>query len=211
VESHKHLTTPTRCQECQQPMDSPIACSTCGAFTQRSPDTFNYFELFGLKRNYEIDLNILHQKFLIMSRIIHPDMSSQSPTDRRQKALSLSAKVNRAYDTLHDPLARAEYLLSLTGGPDPSKDKTVPKDLLGQVLLLREELDEAIEASDADALQMLKRNISECYDQTLRRIAELASALNETDLENRKNLRVELNTIKYWKNLLDQMPPSTAG
>lgn len=211
MDSEKHLTTPTRCKECQQPMESPIACSTCGTFTQQPADTFDCFELFGLKRSYDIDLDALHHKFLSMCRVIHPDISRHDSDKRRQQALTLSAEFNRAYDTLHDPIARAEYLLSLYGGPSPSEDKTVSKDLLGEVLLLREELDEAIEDSETDTLQNLKQQITDRHEQTLNRIAELARKLNETDVDTRKKLREQLNTIKYWNNLLDQIPPDKTG
>jgi len=190
-------------------MESPIACSTCGAFAQVPPDTFDCFELFGLKRSYELDLEVLHHKFLALSRVIHPDIAGHDSEDRRQQALSLSAEFNRAYDTLCDPVARAEYLLSLAGGPGPSEDKTVPKDLLGQVLMLREELDEAVRSADADALRSLKQRIATRHDQVLREIAKLASSLDETGPENHKKLREQLNTIKYYNNLLDQIPASS--
>ena len=211
MDPDKKSATPTRCTECRQPLESPIACSTCGAFTQIPPDSFDCFELFGLKRSYDLDPELLHHKFLALSRVIHPDIASHDADERRQQALSLSAEFNRAYDTLHDPVARAEYLLSLAGGPGPSEDKTVPKELLGQVLMLREELDEAIATSDTDALSSLRRQITTQHDQVLSVIAELASSLDEKNSENRKKLREQLNTIKYYKNLLDQIPAGSAG
>jgi len=192
-------------------MESPIACSNCGAFTQLPPDAFDCFELFGLKRGYDIDLDVLHHKFVAMSRVIHPDVSSQDSDARRQQALSLSAEFNRAYDTLHDPVARAEYLLSLAGGPGPAEDKSVPKDLLGQVLAIREELDEAVAASDTAILKTIKKQITARHDQALRVIAELATALDEKSQMTCKKLREQLNTIKYGKNLLDQIPAGAAG
>lgn len=211
MDPHKTLTRPTRCDQCREPMESPIACSSCGAFTQLSPDTFDCFELFGLKRSYDIDLDALHHKFLAMSRVIHPDISSHDSDERRQQALSLSAEFNRAYETLYDPVTRAEYLLSLSGGPNSSEDKAVSGNLLGEVLMIREELDEAIAARDTGALDTLKQQITAKYDQALGVIAELAGSLDQASQKDRKKLREQLNTIKYWKNLLNQIPTGMAG
>lgn len=211
MDPQRTLTTPTRCTQCRQPMESPIACSTCGAFTQLPPDTFDCFELFGLKRGYDLDPEVLHHKFLALSRVIHPDLASHDVDERRQQALGLSAEFNRAYDTLRDPVARAEYLLALAGGPGASEDKTVPKNLLGEVLMFREEIDEAIASSDTAALEALKQQITADHDQVLRVIAGLAGSLDETHPENRRKLREQLNAIKYFKNLLDQIPAGAAG
>ena len=108
-------------------------------------------------------------------------------------------------------MARAEYLLALAGGPGASQDKTVPKNLLGEVLMFREEIDEAIASSDTAALEALKQQITADHDQVLRVIAGLAGSLDETHPENRRKLREQLNAIKYFKNLLDQIPAGAAG
>lgn len=204
-------TPPFRCTECENPMDSPIACSTCGALGQLPADTFDSFELFGIKRAYDIDPKALHHKYLCLSRVIHPDLASGEAGQQRGQSLNLSAELNRAYDTLRDPVARAEYMLSLVGGPKSSENKTVSQELLGQVLMFREEIEDAKGSGDAAALQAIKQQLLARRETALARIAELARALETGDPQNKLRLREQLNTVKYWNNLLEQIPPTGVG
>jgi len=208
---HEHKPSlPTRCGECQQLMESPIACASCGALGQLPADTFDCFELFGLDRSYEVDLEALHRKYLALSRVIHPDIASGEASDQRKQALNLSAELNRAYETLRDPVARAAYMLTLAGGPSASEMKTVPQSLLGEVLVLRESIEEACESGDAVTLRRLKDEIDDKRRATLDQIAELARGLECWNAEVRRQLREQLNIVKYYNSLLDQIPAHQA-
>ncbi|MBP7934772.1 MAG: Fe-S protein assembly co-chaperone HscB [Phycisphaerae bacterium] len=189
-------------------MDSPIACSTCGALSQLPADSFDSFELFSINREYDIDPKVLHHKYLCLSRVIHPDLASGEAGHQRSQSLNLSAELNRAYDTLRDPVARAEYLLSLAGGPRSFENKTVPQELLVQVLEFREEIEDARASDDTATLQAIQQQLLGRREATLARIAELARGLETGDPQNRIRLREQLNTVKYWNNILEQIPPT---
>src|SRR3990172_1789239 len=105
-----HVHSPTLCGQCSKPMDSPVCCASCGALNALPPSMFTYFELFGLEPTYDLDLGLLRRKYLTLSRTIHPDVAGRSGDQVRRQSLDLSAGLNRAYDTLRDPAARAEYL-----------------------------------------------------------------------------------------------------
>jgi molecular chaperone HscB len=201
-------TPPLRCTECENPMESPVACSNCGALGQLPADTFDSFELFGIKRQYDLDLKVLHHKYLCLSRVIHPDLASGEAGQQRGQSLNLSAELNRAYDTLRDPVARAEYMLSLTGGPKASENKIVSQELLGQVLMFREEIEDTKASGDAASLRAIKETLLARRETALERIAELARALETDEPQIKLRLREQLNTVKYWNNLLEQIPPA---
>ncbi len=203
MERQKQPTLPTRCAECRQVMDSPVACSACGTLAQLPAETFDSFELFGLPPNYDIDLKALHGKYLSMSRVIHPDIAGANP-DQRMQALTLSAELNRAYETLRDPVARAEYMLAMAGGPRASEMKDVPPDLLGEIMVLREEFEEARESGDAERMRAIRAEIESRRRETLDRIGDLARQLECWHVDIRRRLREQLNTIKYWNSLLEQ-------
>jgi molecular chaperone HscB len=206
VERTHKSSLPTRCTECQQVMETPVACSTCGSIGLIPPNTFDLFELFALDPVYDIDVKDLHRKYLAMSRVIHPDIAGGEGSEQRHQALTLSAELNRAYETLRDPIARASYMLSLAGGPSPSEMKAVPPSFLGEVLVMREEIEEARESGDAARLQSIRQEVSARKEETLDRIAELARGMECWETDIRRQLREQLNIMKYWNSLLEQTP-----
>lgn len=71
----------------------------------------NYFELLGIEKKYDIDLNALDRQYFAMQLKYHPDRTNAN--SEKQKNLAISIDVNKAYARLKDDLARAEYLLLL--------------------------------------------------------------------------------------------------
>ncbi|MCC8371714.1 MAG: co-chaperone HscB [Rickettsia endosymbiont of Pseudomimeciton antennatum] len=71
----------------------------------------NYFELLDIEKKYDIDLPILDRQYFAMQLKYHPDRTNSNT--EKQKNLTISIEVNKAYSTLKDDLARAEYLLLL--------------------------------------------------------------------------------------------------
>src|SRR2546429_591371 len=76
----------------------------------------DYYELFGLPREFQIDRNLLPQRYLGISRNIHPDRFAQVGQEMQTFALRMSAAINKAHDVLRDDFLRAEYLLESSGG-----------------------------------------------------------------------------------------------
>jgi len=107
----------------------------------------NYFEVFGLPRRLQVDLDALQQRFYELSRRHHPDFHQGAPPEAQVRALEASALVNRAYRTLRDPIARIEYLIALEEGRELRDETAVrpkpPKDLLEEMLEVQEALEEA--------------------------------------------------------------------
>lgn len=200
------------CTHCGKNMYSPLCCASCGALNPIPPERlgFNYFEVFGLEVGYDIDTAGLHRQYLSLSRGVHPDVREERGDNIRRQALALSAELNRAYDTLRDPISRAEYLLTLAGGPLPAEDKSVPPRLLGEVMTIREEIDEATSAKDTAALTTLRETVAVRRQAALDEIAGLCRQ-NKTDEAARAQWRKQLNAIKYWNNLLEQVTTALAG
>jgi molecular chaperone HscB len=133
-------------------------------------------------------------------------MAAAGDDEHRRRVLAASAELNRAYDTLRSPVQRAEYLLALAGGPSSAGDKSVPGGLLGEVMMLREELDEAKSENDAPALEAMSGQVAARREAALAAIGELCRSLDSGGEAAQKALREQLNTIKYWDNLLEQLP-----
>jgi molecular chaperone HscB len=80
----------------------------------------NFFDIFGLQISYRIDEPELTKIYLEKQRKIHSDAAdavsccsgAQSPDSLVQ---TNAAKINAAYRTLMDPVARAEHLMEIRG------------------------------------------------------------------------------------------------
>jgi molecular chaperone HscB len=123
-----------------------------------SPDTpGNYFAQFGLPRHLNIDTAALEKSFYAQSRKLHPDRFASRPPAEQAAALAESSRLNDAYRTLRDPIARTEYLLKLEGvdleeqsraatdaakASGTAKKQVVPEDLLEEAFELNMQLEE---------------------------------------------------------------------
>lgn len=81
-----------------------------------SPDVRqNFFELFDLPVSSRVDRDALRSKYMTLQRQFHPDRYAAADEQHRRVAAQIAARVNEAHQTLSEPLACAEYCLSLMG------------------------------------------------------------------------------------------------
>ena len=109
----------------------------------------NHFELFSLPVSFDVDIDSLSARYQDLQRSIHPD-NFTSATDREKRLSMQQASIaNEAYQSLKDPLKRAQYLLSLNGIDVKSESNTVMDiAFLMQQMELREALDDTMDATD---------------------------------------------------------------
>jgi molecular chaperone HscB len=200
-----NATRPVRCTECRQPTDSPICCTSCGALNPQPLEGVNYFEMLNMPTEFDLDLKTLHREYLRLTRSIHPDAVGGDSSETREASLRLSSELNRAYETLKDPVSRAEYLLGLHQGAEAMENRSVPPEVLSEVMMLREEIEEAEASDDQEALADIRKRVKEHYNESLEAITNLTRSAGDTCPVTRETLRERLNVIKYWKNLLDQV------
>src|SRR5580700_6328525 len=117
----------------------------------------DYFEIFSLPPHLTIDTAALEKSFYALSRRLHPDRFAARPSAEQEAALAESSRLNDAYRTLKDPIARTEYLLKLEGieleeqskaatevarTTNTAKKQVVPEDLLEEAFELNMQLEE---------------------------------------------------------------------
>jgi molecular chaperone HscB len=127
-----------------------------GAYIRELPVT-TYFEIFSLPPHLVIDLPTLEKSFYALSRRLHPDRFANLPESAQADALAQSSRLNDAYRTLKDSIARTEYLLKLEGveleeqskaateaarTTGTAKKQIVPEDLLEEAFELNMQLEE---------------------------------------------------------------------
>ena len=116
----------------------------------------NHFELFGLPERYRFDAASLDRAYRALQSEVHPDRFARAGEAEQRLALQSSARVNEAYQALRDPVARAEYLLSLHGVEAFAEtDTALPFEFLDRQLERREAAEEALRARNATELGAL--------------------------------------------------------
>ncbi|MTD37785.1 co-chaperone HscB [Erwinia sp. CPCC 100877] len=114
----------------------------------------DYFTLFGLPVRYTLDSASLAARYQELQRKFHPDNYASRPEAEQLQAVSRSATINQAWQTLRHPLSRAEYMLSLQGYDLANEQQTVRDTaFLMEQLELREELDDIEQARDEARLE----------------------------------------------------------
>jgi molecular chaperone HscB len=119
-------------------------------------DAHNYFALFGLPVQYEIDMDALQTNYRKIQSEVHPDkFVTASPAERLQ-SMQTATMANEAYQTLKQPTARARYLLQLQGIETLEDSNTaMPADFLMTQMEWREAIEDAHHAKDIPALEQL--------------------------------------------------------
>ena len=152
----------------------------------------DYFTLFGLPQSFTIDAAQLTARFQELQRQFHPDRFASQPERERLLALQQAATINQGYQALRQPLARAEYLLSLHGF-DINNEQHTMRDtaFLMEQLALREELDMIENAPDAEAkLQRFTQRLDAMQQQRSQQMQqELAAAQWDTAADTVRKLR----------------------
>lgn len=124
--------------------------------------TNNFFEVFGLPPQYEVDLNALASSFRTLQAQVHPDKCINGTDEERRVAMQKTAFVNEANDVLRNQRLRARYLLELKGIEfDDETSTTNDHDFLMQQLEIRGLIEDAENAQDPfEELDQLRKIIS---------------------------------------------------
>lgn len=161
----------------------------------------NYFELFHLEVDFEVDRAELDDAFRSLQREYHPDRHAHKGDVAQREAVQASSLLNTAYESLKDPLQRAQYLLTLKGietGEDSRRQ--LPMDFLIEQMELRESLADAPDAADPfSVLSALEKQASssqaECF-------MLFKSAFTSSDFDVAE---VAVRKLQFFKKLLSEI------
>jgi len=155
----------------------------------------NYFQLFGIEQSFDIDLNQLSQTYQTLQKAVHPDRFAHASSQEQLLAVQKSAEINDAYQTLKQPLQRAEYILTLRGVDLPNEQHTFgDTDFLMRQMELREMLADVKFADDIDAAlalaqQVLAQEYQQYFQLMSAQILENNTAANALACDNLRKLK----------------------
>lgn len=160
----------------------------------------NYFELFGLKTDFLLDISQLSEAFQQLQKTAHPDKFAHASSQEQLLAVQKSATINEAYQTLKDPLKRAEYLLTLRNTPMPSEQASFQDNtFLMQQMELREMLEEVKQADDVDAALLDIRTVLDSEYQHL--FTQLQQLLTIESAQANQQASDVLRKLKFFQKL----------
>jgi molecular chaperone HscB len=166
----------------------------------------NHFELFDLPVRFAIDEAALERAYRDLQRAIHPDRFAGEGDAQKRLALQASARANEAHKTLRDPVARAEYLLSLRGiEATSSSQSAMPVEFLTRQLERREAAEEAQSTHDVPALRALS---DEVRDEAAELGVEVARLLDRGDS---RDATMRVREWRFLAKLADDLDEACAA
>ena len=117
-----------------------------------------YFEIFGLPVQLKVDKADLPKRFFELSRKFHPDFYANATPSEQQRALEITANLNKALKTFQNEDDTIKYVLQLKGLLEEEEKYQLPPDFLMEVLEINEQLMDA--TGDPD----LKSNLQLAID-----------------------------------------------
>lgn len=156
--------------------------------------TQDFFALFGLPVRFELDTDMLNERYRKAASEVHPDRFAHAGDAEKRVALMLSTRVNEGYQTLKHPLARARYLLQLQGVDTQEETNTsMPAAFLMEQMEWREAIMEAKAGRDLDGLEKLARELRT-------EIAALSEEM-QLSLDNTRDLAGAAVLVRKWRFL----------
>ncbi|MDR9829763.1 co-chaperone HscB [Vibrio sp. FNV 38] len=143
----------------------------------------NYFELFGLPNQFSLDGSLLSSQFRELQKRFHPDNYARASERDRLMAVQKASEINDAYQTLKQPISRAEYILSTHNIELHSEKQTLQDPMfLMEQMELREELEHISSSPDgAEELFDFDRKVGKMYKQHLQWLTEQLDAQSWND------------------------------
>ncbi len=152
----------------------------------------DYFEYFGIKSEFQLDLNELRKKFYEKSRTLHPDFQNSDKDDK----IFLSAFNNQAYQILVDPLSRLKYIIETNKGPIQENHALLSQDFLMEMMDLHEQVNEARTNSDSALIEKFKNELNAMEKQSFE---DSKSEINAFDNGERNDSIFNGLTVYYFK------------
>lgn len=170
----------------------------------------NYFQIFAFEDSFSIDLAKLSQVYQSLQKTVHPDRFAHASSQEQLIAVKKSTLINDAYQTLKDPIKRADYMLTLRNIERPSEQASFSDNhFLMHQMELHEQLEDVKHANDVDdAIERMNNVLSSefnaLFEQMTAQIHDNSSASNTAACEN-------LRKLKFYKKLqvdLDRLEDS---
>lgn len=156
----------------------------------------NYFELFDIPVNLQVNKSLLTQKYFELQKKFHPDFFTQATEYEQAEALEASSKINKALKTLKNEDETIKYVLQLKGVLQEEEKYQLPPDFLMEVMELNEEISK-------DSLAQINNFEKEIYSG----VADIIKNYDDTTITTEALLKVKEYYFKkkYLQRILERL------
>ncbi|XP_014474678.1 PREDICTED: iron-sulfur cluster co-chaperone protein HscB, mitochondrial [Dinoponera quadriceps] len=186
----------SKCWNCDYMYKSELFCSKCKVL-QELPQNLNYFDIMGIKKDYNVINEDIHRKYRELQKMLHPDKFGNKSEKEKQISEDVSSLVNKAYSTLAHPLKRGLYMLQLKGISIPEDTINLDLEFLMEIMERNEEIESVIE--DKDKVLELAKKSKEELDILSRQVAE---AFCKEDIKTAAKI---LTKMKYYDSINNRL------
>lgn len=196
------------CEQCGAALQSRLFCFACSTL-QHPPNTLGLYEALGLEESYSIDPPALESRFQQLVVELHPDFYTSADRREQHQSEISSALLNRAVETLRDPVSRANYLLPRLAHGTPLDERRLPPGFLEEMFVLQESLDDLLDSGAPEAIGRTRTELQERYQTLLSDLPKhFRQAEAATEPEPLQALQTTLNAERYLRRLLERFPQS---
>lgn len=156
----------------------------------------DYFCLFGVEKSYYPNMDEVQINYRKLQRQFHPDKFVSATAQEKLLAMQMTSLINDGLRIMKDQVARAEYLLKISGAEPQDESKTM-QDLafLQQQIELREQLDE---------LQSDESKINQFVDNMEKEILKIGKSFAEKIKQDNEASQILLQHLKFYHRLKQQ-------
>lgn len=164
----------------------------------------NFFELFNVPVSYEVDLDLIQQRYRELQKAVHPDNFVNASAQEKRISMQQTSWVNDALNTLKQPVQRASYLLKIKGiDINLENETTMDKVFLVEQMEMREALSEA--RSKQDPLVELDRINAKIKNKTNTMADSFSKAYVENQLDDAKEWVRKMQFMQKAQKEVDEL------
>jgi molecular chaperone HscB len=173
----------------------------------------DYFQYFGLNRNFFIDTEELKKLYYAKSKESHPDFHTLNELSHQEKMMDLSSYNNLAYKTLKDLRSRVYYILELEGMVKNEGENTLPQAFLMDMMDVNEKIMELEIDYDHQVYESIDEEVSAMQKGAFSEIEPLMRAYDSGDkrAENLVEIRDFYFKQKYLWRIKENLDKFATG
>jgi molecular chaperone HscB len=160
----------------------------------------NYFELYNLPEQFEIDLKKLKEHYQTLQKLTHPDRLVSASEQQKRMYLTKNSQINDAYSVLKLPISRGEHLLVVRGAELPSEQDTV-----GDIEFLMEQMEWRETLDDATSVEALEKLVVDNHAILVKQEKIISAFLSHNNEQDNQAAAQELGKMKFMVKLADEI------